>query len=75
VTPIPIKIDKLRNRKSKLNRKSGDKFDYSLMQEELCSEEYFKPWFLQMDALHRKYFPVNADENEGDFFFLDSVPE
>jgi len=28
-----------------------------------------------MDALHRKYFPVNADENEGDFFFLDSVPE
>ncbi|KAL4475530.1 hypothetical protein ABPG72_009219 [Tetrahymena utriculariae] len=48
---------------------------YQSLPGQICSEDYFQSWFIQMDTLKRKYYPLYSDDQEGDFFYFELVNE
>lgn len=64
-----------KNKKRKNINQDDSAEIYARLPTDLCNEDYFKPWFLTMDSLKRKHYPIASDEVEGDFFYFDLVPE
>lgn len=65
-----------RNRKRGAGKLEEDSSEiYSRLPTDLCNEDYFKPWFMSMDSLKRKHYPIASDDVEGDFFYFNLVPE